>query len=190
LSKILIIRLAPLIIGLTIAFLLSITVSIYLRLRSIRQRLDETKFPDNIELRRYIAQRALRELRVLNIANIITFVTSVIAAVLVAILYFKGTNGPSIRQGTSREIFAPLPVAYLPEQAGITAPVQPFLGYMLSAILLVMLAVFMFAVIAVLLLKDIPQNTGRRTAANDIVKTFGGFFIGILTSFLKQAIGT
>lgn len=61
---------------------------------------------------------------------------------------------------------------------------------MLTAILLVLLLVFLCAVIASLVLKDVPENVSRRTAANDIVKTFGGFFIGVLTSFLKQAIGS
>jgi uncharacterized membrane protein YfcA len=60
---------------------------------------------------------------------------------------------------------------------------------MLTVILVVMLIVFVIAALASLLIKDTRENAARRVAANDIVKTFGGFFIGILTSFLRQAIG-
>ena len=68
-------------------------------------------------------------------------------------------------------------------------PVPNSLGVMLTSILAVMLIVFLVSVAMSLILKDTPANASRRTSANDIVKTFGGFFIGILTSLLKQAIG-
>ena len=65
-----------------------------------------------------------------------------------------------------------------------------YLGALLTAILIVLLLILLSGVIGSLLIPDIPANASRRAAANDIVKTFGGFFIGILTSFLKQATGS
>ncbi len=166
------IHLAPLILGLTIGFTIGVLVSIYLR---------------------SVSNKSPQLGKLLTITNVIVSVIALISALLVAYLYYL-SDSTRKSLGNWQDIFNPLKFAYAqtsPAVAapGVTTPIQPFVGYMLSAILLVLLVVFLFAVIAVLLLKDLPQNRGRRMAANDIVKTFGGFFIGVLTSFLKQAIG-
>lgn len=166
------IHFAPLILVLMMGFLASALLSIYIRSRT--------------EINPILA-------KLLSIANTIVAVISLISALLAAYLYYL-SNGTSKSLGNWKDILNPLKSAYAQSSLavaapGVTTPIQPFLGYMLSAILLVLMVVFLFAVVIVLVLKDAPQNRSRRTAANDLVKTFGGFFIGVLTSFLKQAIG-
>jgi hypothetical protein len=63
------------------------------------------------------------------------------------------------------------------------------LGLAVNAIIGVMLIMFATAAFLVMTLKDTPENRERRAAADSIVKTFGGFFIGLLTSTVKQSIG-
>jgi hypothetical protein len=203
-SKQLIITLSPLIISLILAFFAAFLASLYLRARVIKERLNTIE-PGEIEDNKqaYYAkfelqvEYVLKHSRWLFWTNALLAVISTIAAGVASYIYFHQGNGPERgRLGNWHVIFDPTTVAHaqtlsgaVAGQAGVTTPVQPFLGYMLSAILIVLLVVFLVAVIAVLALRDVPENLSRRTAANDIVKTFGGFFIGVLTSFLKQAIG-
>jgi hypothetical protein len=107
-------------------------------------------------------------------------------------LYFTYITGVSKRYGLINLI---LPAALA--QNGAAPPAAPpptiipppYLGTLLTMILVVLLLILCFGVLGSLFIPDIPANASRRAAANDIVKTFGGFFIGVLTSFLKQATG-
>jgi len=62
------------------------------------------------------------------------------------------------------------------------APVIPFIA---SGILTLMGLSFVVALITLLVLKDTPENQARIKAADNIVKTFGGFLTGLATTLLK-----
>jgi hypothetical protein len=171
------ITLAPLIISLTVAFILLVIVSIYLKVLTT----------ENPKLE-----------RLLNIINMALSVIALGAAVLAAYLYYLSSNYHPISMRNWRDMFSPMRFAYAQtppshaattQAAVATASIQPFVGYMLSAIFIALIVVFVLAAITSLFLPDTAQNRSRRTAAQDLVKTFGGFFTGILASFLKQAIG-
>jgi len=202
-SESLVLTLAPAILGLLIAYVGLILLEIYWRRQIaqlqqhiaryrnlINEAIEGEMSKEGILTSRQNAvtlQRRLTQIdRWHRVVQLIVLILSVAAAFLAMYLYLK--EGAHAIKGALIEFIAaayaqPAGVA----SGGVQAP--PYLGGMLTAILVVMLAVFLFAVLAVLFLKDIPENTSRRASANDIVKTFGGFFIGILTSFLKQAIG-
>src|ERR1700731_1016383 len=154
------IHLAPFILGLTTGFVVSVLLSIYLRTR--------------------IESPKIR--RALGITNVIISVIALISAILSGYLYYL--NSKPSNTSNWQNIFTPLKFAYAQASSpvvaasGVTTTVQPYLGFILSAILFVLLVVFLCAVAAVLIFKDVPQNRSRRAAANDIVKTFGGFFTG------------
>jgi len=63
-----------------------------------------------------------------------------------------------------------------------------FVSVVFGLILAVMLITFLGSVAVLFLATDIPQNKSRISAADNLAKTLGGFFIGILTSIIKQSI--
>lgn len=63
------------------------------------------------------------------------------------------------------------------------------LNYIMGAIVAVMLGTFLVAVVVLLFTPSKPANRQRLAAADNIVKTFIGFFIGLMTAFVKQALG-
>ncbi len=68
---------------------------------------------------------------------------------------------------------------------GVKPDIAPFVPFIASGILALMGLSFIIALITLLLLKDIPENQARIKAADNIVKTFGGFFTGLATTLLK-----
>jgi small-conductance mechanosensitive channel len=183
----LIITFAPLIMLLLVAFLALVLLE-YLNRRTLsklQQQLNEyaqSFFSDN---RTRVELELIRFSKFYRVMQILVAVVSLFAALLAVYFYVRETN-----LGLGLAPFFGVTLAYAQGNGSNIGPNTVFLGYMLTAIVVVMLIVFLSAVMAVLLLKDTRENAGRRVAANDIVKTFGGFFIGVLTSFLKQAIGS
>jgi hypothetical protein len=94
----------------------------------------------------------LKHSRWLFWTNALLALISTVAAGVAIYIYFHQGNGPEHGRVGNWHIFDPTTVAHaqtLPSavagQAAITTPVQPFLGYMLSAILIVLLVVFLVA---------------------------------------------
>jgi hypothetical protein len=60
----------------------------------------------------------------------------------------------------------------------------PLLPYVAVGVVLVMGASFLIALGTILVVKDTRENQARIKAADNIVKTFGGFFTGLATTLL------
>jgi hypothetical protein len=70
--------------------------------------------------------------------------------------------------------------------AGVNSEISPFLPYIASGILLMMGVTFVTAAGILLFLPKAPENLERIKAADNIVKTFGGFFTGLATTLLRS----
>lgn len=61
----------------------------------------------------------------------------------------------------------------------------PFIPYIAISVIILMGLAFIIALCTLLTLKDTKDNQARIKAADNVVKTFGGFFIGLGTALLK-----
>ena len=67
---------------------------------------------------------------------------------------------------------------------GIKTELSPFIPYVAMGVLLLMAMAFLVALATILIVKDVKENQARIKAADNIVKTFGGFFTGLATTLL------
>ena len=79
--------------------------------------------------------------------------------------------------------------AFAEEEKSAGTPGSGLLPYIVGGIFLTMLVAFLTALGVTFLVDDTPKNQKKIDSADNIVKTFGGFFIGIITSFVNQVIG-
>lgn len=81
---------------------------------------------------------------------------------------------------------------YAYAQTASTQPIQStsLVNYIVGGIFIVIFLTFVAAVMVMLFTKNEDVNKRKLAAADNIIKTFGGFFIGVATSFANQAIGT
>lgn len=68
---------------------------------------------------------------------------------------------------------------------GAKAELAPLMPYIAVAILGLMAVSFIFSLGTLLVLKDTKENQARIKTADNIVKTFGGFFTGLATTLLR-----
>lgn len=68
---------------------------------------------------------------------------------------------------------------------GVKSELAPLMPYIAIAILGLMALSFLIALGVLLVLKDTKENQARIKAADNIVKTFGGFFTGLATTLLR-----
>ena len=67
---------------------------------------------------------------------------------------------------------------------GAKTQLEPFLPFIAMAVLALMGVAFIVALGALLVLKDTKENQASIKAADNIVKTFGGFFTGLATTLI------
>ena len=68
---------------------------------------------------------------------------------------------------------------------GSNSGVAGIIPYVLGAIFVLMILAFAVCLWFLLATPDKPENERRLTTADNVVKTFGGFFIGFITSMLN-----
>jgi hypothetical protein len=70
-----------------------------------------------------------------------------------------------------------------------TKPMAPTIAgmipWILAGVFVIMILAFSVSVVTLLVVQNSEANEKRLTAADNIVKTFGGFFIGFATSLLN-----
>jgi hypothetical protein len=71
------------------------------------------------------------------------------------------------------------------QAAGSRTLLNNFIPFIFTAVLILISLAFSVALSALLILRDTKENRRRISAADNIVKTFGGFLTGLLTVLLK-----
>ena len=124
-------------------------------------------------LRRYEKFGAGRLLR------IVASLAGTAGLLLAAIEYFKLADAVW-KTGLMQFIVSPALAA-----ESVRNEMAPFVPFIASGVIAVMALAFISAVGALLVLKDTPENQARIKAADNVVKTLGGFFTGLATTLLR-----
>lgn len=105
-----------------------------------------------------------------------------------------GVAGIIITLLKARELFEEVPkktgwIEWIVSSAsaadGMKADLAPLMPYVAVAILGLMAVSFIVSLGTLLVLKDTKENQARIKTADNVVKTFGGFFTGLATTLLR-----
>ena len=123
-----------------------------------------------------------------RLAKLVLLFLSIFSAIIAAYAFFANFRNLSTKL-SENTIYTFVSVAHAESQAPPNPALSPLvmsvIPYILVAVFVSMIAAFAVAVSAVLWLPNTTENEKRLNAADGIVKTFGGFFIGFATSLLN-----
>lgn len=122
----------------------------------------------------------------ISFVKLVSLTISIIAAIIAALSLYL--SFPRVAQKFSGGVSF-INAAYAQSPSSSTsianAGIAGMIPYILAGVFIIMILAFSVSVITLLTIPANEQNERRLSAADNIVKTFGGFFIGFATSLLN-----
>ena len=128
-----------------------------------------------------------------DIWSILGTISSLIAALVAIAMAFLSCSGKekSLWEAITGQLhhFEIVSVAFASSGgAQVDEPIG-LIAYIVGGIFIVIFLTFLMAAGVMLFTKDESSNQKKLSSADGIIKTFGGFFIGVATSYANQAMG-
>lgn len=116
--------------------------------------------------------------------SVVVIIFSIISAIIGFLVFWEKAFG-SLSSTNSLDFISEA-VAATEQNVGKSFDV---ISFVIFGIFCVMFIAYLAAIYVYLFAEETDENKKRRDAADNIVKTFGGFFVGIATAYVNQAIG-
>jgi hypothetical protein len=116
-------------------------------------------------------------------SRIIFAILTVIIAIAAVYIYFFN---PDLLKFSFFDIQV---IGHALAQTGTQQAAAPFVNIIIIAIFVVFLLGLCGSMVVLFTTEDTQANQKKLASADTIFKTFSGFFVGVLTAFIKQAFG-